>query len=38
MYVPTWVICVLCVLGGALLTFLGMVVAVIIQNSRKKGE
>ena len=36
MYVPTWAICTICVLAGGLLAFLGMVIAVIIQQSRKK--
>ena len=39
MFVPTWLICVLCAIGGGILTFLGMVVAVVIQNmNTKKGE
>ena len=38
MYVPMWVLCLLSAVGGAILAFLGMVVAVVIQQSRKKGE
>lgn len=39
MYVPTWVLCLLSAIGGGILAFLGMVVAVVIQQSnKKKGE
>ena len=38
MYVPTWALCLLSAIGGGVLTFLGMVVVVVIQQSKKKGE
>lgn len=38
MYVPTWALCLLSAIGGAILAFLGLVVAVVIQQSKKKGE
>ena len=38
MYIPTWVLCLLSAIGGAIIAFLGMVVAVVIQQRQKKGE
>lgn len=37
MYIPVWGVFTLGLFGGALLTFLGMVCAVVISN-KKKGE
>ena len=36
MYIPVWGMCLLSAIGGALVTFLGAVIAVVISESKKK--